>query len=304
MSILISVVVCTHNRVDSLRRCVDALFSVESNHDWELIIVDNSSSDGTQDFLSTLPRQFGRARFMTAFESKRGSYAARNEGLRLAQGDIIAFTDDDCYVVKNYIDAIYSAFHKDPKIGFIGGRILLYDQRDLRMTIEESHEHRSFKPRTFIGAGAVQGCNMAFRREILDRIGGFDENFLSGGDIDAVASALWAGIPGAYDPEVTVYHHHGRQTEADAIDLLRRYDKGRGAYYAKHIVFNGDSRFTYAKMWLKSVNAEFRAAISNAGKGRRPSMMRSLRELQGGMQYLWLRYRNDPWRRRLQSPPL
>jgi GT2 family glycosyltransferase len=297
----ISVVICTYNRVESLRGCVNALFSVETNHDWELIIVDNSSTDGTQDFLNTLPKQFGRARVITGLESKRGSYAARNKGVRLAKGDIVAFTDDDCYVFKDYIDKICSAFHQDAKIGFIGGRVLLYDQRDLRMTIEEGQEPHSFEPRTFIRAGAVHGCNMAFRRETLDRIGGFDENFLSGGDIDAVASALWAGISGAYDPEVTVYHHHGRQTRVDAKDLLRKYDKGRGAYYVKHMVFNRDSRFTYAKMWLKSVKAEFRAAIGNAARGRRPSGMQSLRELLGGMQYLWFRYRNKSLIKRLRQ---
>ena len=141
---------------------------------------------------------------------------------------------------EDYIDAMISAF-ENPEIGFVGGRILLYDQSNIKLTIQESEDYLVLLPRTFVAAGTVQGANMAFRRAILDQIGGFDENLGAGTsfaceDIDAVAALLWKGITGAYDPRPLVYHHHGRKTKREASDLRKTYDKGRGAYYAKYIL--------------------------------------------------------------------
>jgi GT2 family glycosyltransferase len=287
MSIPISVVVCTRNRVESLRRCVQALASINTDYEWELVIVDNGSNDGTNAFLASMPRQFSKAHVITTFEP-RGLAAARNKGSGQAHGNIIAFTDDDCYVSENYIDAMISAFETSPEIGFVGGRILLYDQSDLKLTIQESEDHLVLQPRTFVAAGTVQGANMAFRRATLDRIGGFDENFVSGTDIDAAASSLWAGITGAYDPRPIVYHHHGRKTKREARDLWKRYDKGRGAYYAKYIL-RSDSRSEYLRSWMRSVKGELRGAIS---RGHLPR--RSLRELWGGLHYVAARVSNKP----------
>jgi glycosyltransferase involved in cell wall biosynthesis len=163
MSIPISVVVCTRNRVDSLRRCVQALASLHTDCEWELVIVDNGSDDGTNAFLASLPSWFGKAHVITTFEPKRGLAAARNRGFRQTHGNIVAFKDDDCYVSEDYIDALISAF-ENPEIGFVGGRILLYDQSDIRLTIRESEDYLILQPRTFVGAGTVQGANMAFRR--------------------------------------------------------------------------------------------------------------------------------------------
>ena len=110
MPIVVSVVVCTRNRVDSLRRCVQALASINTGCEWELVIVDNGSDDGTSAFLTSLPQLFSKTPVITTFEPKRGLAAARNRGVDQAHGDIVAFTDDDCYVFDDYIDLMVSAF--------------------------------------------------------------------------------------------------------------------------------------------------------------------------------------------------
>ncbi|MCL2452653.1 MAG: glycosyltransferase family 2 protein [Alphaproteobacteria bacterium] len=286
MSIPLSLVVCTRNRVDSLRRCVQALVLINTDYKWELIIVDNGSDDGTSAYLASLPRQLGKAHLITTFEPKRGLGTARNKGLSIASGDIIAFTDDDCYVFENYIDSMISAF-ANPEIGVVGGRILLYDQSDLKLTIAESEDYLVLPPRTFVAAGTVQGANMAFRRAILDQIGGFDENLGAGTrfsceDIDAVASILWEGYTGAYDPRPTVYHHHGRKTKYEARDLMKTYDKGRGAYYIKFIL-RSDSRSEYIIHWLDRVR---RGLINGSLHLRLYSARQSLRELFAGLHYV------------------
>ena len=189
---------------------------------------------------------------------------------------------------KNYIDAMISAFKANGHIGFIGGRVLLYDQSDLKLTIQESEDYLALQPRTFVAAGTIHGANMAFRRMVLDRIGGFDERFGAGTsfgcgeDIDAVASALWAGFAGAYDPGPTVYHHHGRKTKREARDLFKTYDRGRGAYYAKYIL-RSDSRNEYLGKWMGEVR---RRAINGHFIGRLSDMRRSFREFYGALHYV------------------
>src|SRR6185312_4972124 len=105
----------------------------------------------------------------------------------------------------------------------------------------ESEDYLFFAPRTFLPAGTVHSANMAFRRTVLTRIGGFDPDFGAGTrfpaeDIVAAATAVWSGIAGAYDPRPTVYHHHGRKTERQGRILWKAYDVARGAYYAKFIL--------------------------------------------------------------------
>ena len=286
MSFPVSVVVCTRNRVDSLRRCIQAFAAINTDYKWELIIVDNGSDDGTSAFLASLPRQLAKANVIAAFEPKRGLAAARNKGISKASGNIIAFTDDDCYVTENYIDSMIAAF-ENPEISFVGGRILLYDQSDIKLTIQEREDYFVLHPRTFVASGTVQGANMAFRSAILDHIGGFDENLGAGTgfpceDVDAVAAVLWEGFTGAYDPRPVVYHHHGRKTKREATDLWKAYDKGRGAYYAKYIL-RSDSRSKYIRGWVSGVKfGATRADLKNKlWHGRL-----SLRELFGGLHYI------------------
>jgi glycosyltransferase involved in cell wall biosynthesis len=255
---------------------------VTTTREWELIIVDNSSSDGTSEYLAS----HGSARsepghLIATYESKLGLAAARNKGWRTARAPIVAFTDDDCYV---QVDSMLRVFADFPTAGFMGGRVLLFDDSDYRITILEIEQPCHFRPSEFIAAGAVQGANMAFRRAVLTRIGGFDERLGAGTefpseDIDAAASSLWTGIPGVYDPRPVVYHHHGRKTAIEADKLMRSYDRGRGAYYAKYILRKA-SRSTYVRAWLASVKNECVTALRSGGVPRR-----SLRELLSGLRF-------------------
>lgn len=296
MFVPISIVVCTRSRVDSLRRSIAALFEVSTTYQWELVIVNNGSDDETQYYLESLPKEFRKARVVTVFEKKHGLAAARNRGWRAARGEIIAFTDDDCYVRSDFIDQLMAVFCEHSELGFIGGRILLYDQTDLRETILDNEEVFYLKPRTFVAAGTVSGANIAFRRSTLERIGGFDEALGAGTrfpseDIDAVATALWSGIPGAYDPRPTVYHHHGRKTLREARDLWLGYDWGRGAYFAKFIL-NPNSRTAYIRAWARSIQTEIADALMDIVRCRRlPRLTRSRRELWAALQYIRSRLR-------------
>ena len=199
---------------------------------------------------------------------------ARTAGVTAARGALLAFTDDDCYPAVDYIDSVANAF-ADRGRGFIGGRILLYDAQDHPITIRVDSTPIPIPPCSVVPTGLVQGANMAFRREVLERIGGFDDALGPGtpfcnDDVDAVARASAAGFAGSFVPEPVVHHHHGRRDPAEISALWRSYDHGRGAYYAK-CMFELPIRWRVARYWWQSVGVQKLGA--------------TVRELEGALDY-------------------
>jgi GT2 family glycosyltransferase len=179
-------------------------------------------------------------------------------GWRKAQGAIIAFTDDDCYLARNFVDAIVEIFEAHPRVGCVGGRILLFDEQDARVTIDERDRPVEVMPYEFVAAGAFHTANLSIRRSVLQLIGGFDPDFGPGArfvceDIDVVAASVWGGFVARFDPAPTVFHHHRRRRK-DIPDLERIYDRGRGAYYAKYLL-RPDTRAAYIRGWFILANS-------------------------------------------------
>jgi glycosyltransferase involved in cell wall biosynthesis len=276
---VISLVICTRNRAARLGKCLEAVACMQTVGSWELVLVDNGSTDDTHSILSAFA---ATAVFPVTVCTNPipGTGRAKNTGWQAARGDIIAFTDDDCYVAPDYIDRIHDAF-QDTALGFCGGRVSLFDPSDYPITITDREARLDFPAGAFISAGEIHGANMLFRRSILEAIGGFDPELGAGTpfkceDVDALARALHAGWAGAYLPEITVAHHHGRKP-ADVPALRRSYSVGRGAYMAKFILLSATRR-VYARRWYWEFRRSFRA-----GKEARVFM---LWELEGALKYL------------------
>jgi cellulose synthase/poly-beta-1,6-N-acetylglucosamine synthase-like glycosyltransferase len=231
-----SLIICTRDRCRQLARCLDSIRDITFERDWELIIVDNGSIDETatvvRDVIDTTAIQI---RYV--FEPKSGKSNALNTALGIARGEILVFTDDDCYPAPDWLIRVWSAF-EDPMVGYVCGRILLHDPADHPITINESTTPLTFAGRSFINAGAVIGANMAFRRRVLLEIGGFDPLFGPGSlieaaeDADAAGRASARGWKGQYRPEIIVRHHHRRKA-SDAARMWKSYGIGVGAYHLK-----------------------------------------------------------------------
>jgi len=181
------------------------------------------------------------------------------ERWRATTAPIIAFTDDDCYPDTNFLNDILTIF-ADPSVGFSGGRILLHDPTDAPVTIYEHPSEQIYTPEHFIVAGVIQGASMAFRRQTLVDIDGFDDNLGAGTlfpfeDVDAELRALAAGWTGKYDPRSVVYHHHGRKPGIEVENLKRAYDTGRGAYYMKCILFM-PHRWQCLRYWMRNIRRQ------------------------------------------------
>lgn len=242
---MISLVICTRNRAAALERCLGYVAALSYAGAWELVVVDNGSTDATAEVVAAFAR---RANFPVRAVTQpiKGLSNARNAGVESAAGDIVMFTDDDCYVAPDLLDAVAAAF-ADPSVGFATGRVTLFDPADAEVTINESTTPLRFAPRRFLPAGAVKGANLAFRRaalaDIAERGVAFDPLFGSGAlfpaeDADAAQRAALAGWAGVYDPALVVAHHHGRKP-GDLAPLHRDYDVGRGAFHAKLLLARG-----------------------------------------------------------------
>lgn len=236
----ISLIICTRNRVDGLARALGHVSTLVCASDWELILVDNGSTDDTAKLIADYA---AAAAFPVRYvhQPVKGLSNARNAGVAVAQGSIIAFTDDDCYVQPDFLQAILDAFERMPTIGYVTGRIMLHDPSDFPQTINESMIPLSFPAHSYVAPGAVKGANMAFRREVLAQAGIFDPRLGagavldSGEDADMIVRVSRCGWAGAYDPAIVLAHHHGRKA-GDIGSLLKMYDIGRGAFHMKLLV--------------------------------------------------------------------
>jgi len=231
----ITLIVCTRNRAKHLPPALEALSRVRTRRHDEIIIVNNRSDDATQDLLESYARRVpGRVCILQ--ESERGIANAQNSALRHARGDIIAFTDDDCYPEPDFLERIRECFLESP-IDYLGGRVLLYDRRDAPVTIQTRATRVDLPPNSYVPAGLIHGAAFAFTRRAIDAIGGFDPAtgsgaaLGSGNDINALVRCSALGFRGAYDPRPVVYHHHRRRPGSDVEGLLKRYDVARGASY-------------------------------------------------------------------------
>jgi GT2 family glycosyltransferase len=132
---------------------------------------------------------------------------------------------------------------KERSLGYVTGRITLYDKADHPMATNESMTPLTFPGGSFVRTASISGANMAFRRQVLLDIGGFDPAFGAGSlfpaeDLDAAGRASAKGWTGQYRPEIVVSHHHGRKA-SDFPQLMKAYGLGTGAYHMKLFLKGG-----------------------------------------------------------------
>jgi GT2 family glycosyltransferase len=206
--------------------------------EWELVIVDNGSHDGTSDLVS---RYASKTPFCTRLvrEPQPGLSHARNLGVREAAGELIAFTDDDCLVTSRWLPAICRGFQLDSAVGLIAGRTELSDPAAFPHCVRTSTVEAEYRWPT--DAGFMAGNNIALRAAVFSVVGGFDLHLGAGSraysseDIDLVYRVLKAGFVGKYLPDALVYHDHRRSID-DLRVIRRNYVVGNGAFLMKHIL--------------------------------------------------------------------
>jgi glycosyltransferase involved in cell wall biosynthesis len=280
-AIVASLIVSTRDRARFLTPFLDSLEGLQVHHPFEIILVDNGSTDHTWAFLQDFAE---RSRFQVQVlrELRPGASHGRNAGIAAARGRILCFTDDDCYPHPDMIDALVEVF-RTHEVGFIGGQALLFDPEDDPVCVTNRIEATIFPPGSVIATGEIQGACMAFRREVLDSVGLFDPAFGAGAplkgaeDCDLVARASFGGWAGGFFPEPVTRHHHRRRGDGARM-ITWNYDFARGAHLAKLLVEYPQHRRMVLKHWYWNTRV-FRRPSSRA-------FQKCWRELCGAGRYL------------------
>jgi glycosyltransferase involved in cell wall biosynthesis len=240
---MISVVVCTYNRAGPLQRFlarIAELGAPRQDLPWELVVIDNNSSDGTRAVVERMSAQLPIP-VAYHFERRQGVSHARNAALENARYDVVAFTDDDCLFGSDWLRSIADEFAADASLAILGGRVEAGPGLPAELSTRRGRERVEVKSLTDIRRNLI-GCNMALRRSLLREVGVFDTRLgagtqcKAGEDSDYIYRALRHGRRILYSPEVLIEHHHDR-TEQTAVRAVRgNYLVGRGAFYAKHLL--------------------------------------------------------------------
>ena len=220
MTPFISIIIPTYHDWQRLAFCVNALtVQAYPKEKYEVIIVNNDPEDE-----STLP--FIPDNFKIITEKRQGSYAARNAGLRVAKGDLIAFTDSDCIPASTWIKSAVDFFKNNPNVKRLGGDVKLFYQSD-KLSFSEIYEKVfSFPQEDYVqNIGAAATANMFAYKELFLQIGFFEDKIFSGGDMDWGIRANNAGYRIAYCPD-SVVRHPARSTLLDIIKKSKRAGGG------------------------------------------------------------------------------
>ena len=245
----LSIIICTRNRAFALTDCLNSLAASVVNaglKDAEIVVVNNASTDNTAEVVnawaatSPVPVQL-------VLETRKGLSAARNCGARVARGQLIVFTDDDCRLSPTYIAEALKYEASDNGLVMRSGAVVLGDPDDLPITIKtvtamkQWKKPMSVKDEGDLLGGSLIGCNMVMRREVLDKLGTFDENLGAGTlcpaaeDTDYFYRAYLAGVTLELVPDLVIVHYHGRKRESDRTSLLKNYGVGNAALAVKYL---------------------------------------------------------------------
>lgn len=243
----VSAIICTHNREQYLGAAIDSLLA-QNFANFEVIVVDNASTDRTPAIVQT---RLADARLKYVYEPIPGLSVARNTGAKAAQGNILAYLDDDAVANPHWLSQIYAAYQANAKLAIAGGKVTLlwvagmtapnwlstelagnlgaYDLGDTLVYVEQ--------PRL-----TPRGLNYSIRKTFLDQVGGFDpnlgrvgKNLLSNEELHMTDLALKQGWQVAYLPEALVAHNVAPERVQRQWFLNRGWWQGISECYREQI---------------------------------------------------------------------
>ncbi|MFN5936792.1 MAG: glycosyltransferase family 2 protein [Sphingobacteriales bacterium] len=239
-----SIAVCTRNRTDDLKRGLESLLSLSGPRQ-EILVIDNAPSDSSTQNL--IQNYFPAVKYI--LESTAGLDIARNRAVQEASNDIVVFIDDDAIADRFWLREILKPFIRERVVcvtGMTQPLELLHEGQEaferyspfckgyVRRVYDTSHN-----PLTTGGIGA--GVNMAIRKNIVHKIGWFDESLdagtptQSGGDHEYFTRILRSGYYIAYQPSALNWHRH-RRTMDDTRKAIYGYGVGMYAYWTKLLI--------------------------------------------------------------------
>lgn len=201
----VSVIIPVYNYTERLKLCLEALENqTYPKTGYEVIVVDNASDEAAD--IKGVVAQFGQA--IAAYESTPGSYAARNKGISLAKGEVIAFTDADCIPASDWMEKGVEHLLDVPNCGLVAGKIEIFFKDPTHLTTVELYEslmalpQQEFLEKHRYGATA----NVFTWRKVIKDVGAFDETLKSSGDVEWGERVYSYGYQQVYAEDTCVAH--------------------------------------------------------------------------------------------------
>ena len=173
---VLSIIICTYNRLDFLKKCIDSILKqISTNNDIEIVVIDNNCNDGTKEYINSL-----NSTYINYFlETKQGLSHARNKGIEVSKGDFLAFVDDDATIDEKWLKSLL--YHlKTQNINHIyGGPIFPNFEVKCPKWIDDGYFIRKFKSSDgyldkLTAQDGFSGGNMCIPKNIFDKVGVFN----------------------------------------------------------------------------------------------------------------------------------
>jgi GT2 family glycosyltransferase len=272
------------NRLDLLRACVDSL-AAQTFQDFELIVVDNGSDDGSPAFVQDLAMRFPRPVRLIQNQENKGFCAANNQGFAESQADYIALLNNDAEADPRWLQAMFDAIRVKPDVGesdvgMVASKILVWE--DPRIIDKCGHLIYPDGQNRGRGTGQIDkgqfdrqtealwpdGCAALYRRAMLDEVGGFDEEFFAyADDAELGLRARIAGWTCLYAPGAVVKHHRGATLGLNSAKRLMLIERNRVLLVVK--LFPWNLLWANGAYHLARIGAGMAAALRGKGEIRR-----------------------------------
>jgi GT2 family glycosyltransferase len=227
----VSIVVPAHNNWPYTHLCLRAVIEHTTRRDYEVILADDGSTDQTANASSLLVNAAVVQR-----NARTGFVRNCNSGARHAQGDYVLFLNNDTVVQAGWLDALVDAAESDPKVGVVGPK-LIYEDGRLQDAGGIVFADGTTKNRGRHGDASapeynrmrevdyVSGCCLLVRRDLWNRVGGFDERYAPAyyEDVDLAFAARREGFRVIYQPRAVVVHFDGVSHGHDTATGVKRF---------------------------------------------------------------------------------
>jgi len=228
----VSVIIPVYNEEDYLYQCLNHLCQQKTKIAFEIIVVDNNSTDQTKKIAQT-------QRCRVIGERQQGAAFARNKGAQIALGEIIIFIDADCLLPPDYLNKIVAIFERRPEIDAVGGPCVYYDGGRFIywLTDKLDYFYYLFKlVKISFGVQIITSANMAVKKRVFEKIGGFNEQIakvVQTEDVEMAIRLQRAGFKIYFDKNLKIFSSF-RRIKASPL----RFISERSLYAAKLLVSN------------------------------------------------------------------
>lgn len=230
--LLVSVIIPVHNGENLIAGCIESLCDQDYPKDrYEIIVVNNASTDNTEEVVRKFNDVPG---LFYLYEPIRGSYKARNAGIKQAKGNIIAFTDADCITDRQWLKRGVEGF-EGANIGCVAGEIEGYKPNNyIEQYLIDKKELSQGKTLDEAFMSYAKTANVFYGKTVFGKIGPFEEKWISGGDADlSWRMQIETDYKIKYIPEALVYHKH-RTTIGSMFKQCTKWGIGSVLLYKKY----------------------------------------------------------------------